>query len=109
MDRNYQRILPLRNNVAVKRPTPVGSSGIGSVASLEEMFDPDRVKETHLTGGWSPPGSESRAIAGHEFGLNLTAREREQLIAFLRTHSRSACRSAVRLNLRMREHPVQLV
>ena len=57
----------------------------GSVASLEEMFDPDRVKQTHVSEGWSPPGSESRAIAGHEFGLKLTAREREQLIAFLRT------------------------
>lgn len=57
----------------------------GSVASLGEMFDPDRVKETHVPEGWSPPGSETRAITGHEFGLNLTAREREQLIAFLRT------------------------
>ena len=57
----------------------------GSVASLEEMFDPDRVKETHVPGGWSPPGAKTRAIAGHEFGLNLTAPEREELIAFLRT------------------------
>jgi hypothetical protein len=57
----------------------------GSVASLDEMFDPDRVKETHLPGGWTPPGTETRAIKGHEFGLRLTVLEREQLIAFLRT------------------------
>jgi hypothetical protein len=49
------------------------------------MFDPDRVKDTHVPGGWSPLGTKSRTIKGHEFGLNLAALEREQLIAFLRT------------------------
>jgi len=57
----------------------------GSVASLEEMFDPDRLKETHAPGGFRLPSTELRAIQGHEFGLNLKAEEREQLIAFLRT------------------------
>ena len=57
----------------------------GSAASLEEMFDPDRLKETHIPGGYSRPGVKSRAIAGHEFGLKLPAIERQQLIAFLRT------------------------
>jgi hypothetical protein len=57
----------------------------GSVASLEEMFDPDRLKATHVPGGWSPPGVNARPIKGHEFGLALTIAEREQLIAFLNT------------------------
>jgi hypothetical protein len=57
----------------------------GSVASLEEMFDPDRLKDAHLPGGWRPLGSTNRAIQGHRFGLNLNPEEREQLIAFLRT------------------------
>jgi hypothetical protein len=57
----------------------------GSVTSLEEMFDPDRLKETHKPGGWSPPGTETRAIKGHKFGLRLPAEERVELIAFLRT------------------------
>jgi hypothetical protein len=57
----------------------------GSVASLEEMFDPDRLKETHLPGGWRPLGTANRAIPGHRFGLTLNPEEREQLIAFLRT------------------------
>ena len=57
----------------------------GSAPSLEEMFDPDRPKETHKPGGWSPPGAETRAIKGHEFGLRLSAEERAELIAFLRT------------------------
>jgi hypothetical protein len=57
----------------------------GSVASLEEMFDPDRLKPTHVPGGWMPMGVKTHAIQGHEFGLKLEAGEREQLIAFLRT------------------------
>ena len=57
----------------------------GSVASLEEMFDRNRLQETHEAGGWSPPGTKTRAIKGHEFGLNLKPEERDQLIAFLRT------------------------
>jgi hypothetical protein len=57
----------------------------GSVASLEEMFDPDRVKDTHKPGGFIPVGETTHAIRGHEFGLRLNPAEREQLIAFLRT------------------------
>ena len=48
-------------------------------------IDPDRIKDTHMPGGWSPPGVRNGAIKGHEFGLKLTPREREQLLAFLRT------------------------
>jgi hypothetical protein len=57
----------------------------GSAATLEEMFDPDRLKDTHVPGGWLPPSMRTRAIKGHEFGLKLKLDEREQLIAFLRT------------------------
>lgn len=57
----------------------------GSVASLEEMFNPDRLKDSHTPGGYSPPGVKNRAVKGHEFGLGLNERERWQLIAFLRT------------------------
>ena len=57
----------------------------GSVTSLEEMFDPDRLKDTHVAGGWSPPRVKTRAINGHEFGLRLSAEERAELIVFLRT------------------------
>ena len=57
----------------------------GSAASLEEMFDPARLEGTHVPGGWLPPGTRTRAIRGHEFGLKLDAPEKEQLVAFLRT------------------------
>jgi hypothetical protein len=57
----------------------------GSAASLEEMFDPDRLKESHVRGGFSPAGATTGAIQGHEFGLRLDPVERQQLLAFLRT------------------------
>ncbi len=57
----------------------------GSVGSLEEMFDPDRLLDSHAPQGFTPPGMPQRAIRGHEFGLKLAPEEREQLIAFLRT------------------------
>ena len=57
----------------------------GSVASLKEMFDPNRLKETHEPGGWFLPGQKTRAIKGHEFGLKLSAEEKQALIAFLKT------------------------
>jgi hypothetical protein len=57
----------------------------GSFASLEEMFDPDRLKDTHVAGGWNPAGVKTRAVIGHEFGLKLTADEKKSLLAFLRT------------------------
>ena len=57
----------------------------GSVANLEEMFDPDRLNDSHKRAGWSLPGVETRAIKGHAFGLRLQPEERTALIAFLRT------------------------
>jgi CubicO group peptidase (beta-lactamase class C family)/mono/diheme cytochrome c family protein len=57
----------------------------GAVGSLEEVFDPGRLHDTHEPGGFAPPGTQTRAIKGHRFGLDLTSEEREQLIAFLRT------------------------
>ena len=57
----------------------------GTVASLEEMFDPERLADTHVPGGWKPPGLKTHAIVGYEFGLRLTSPERQALISFLRT------------------------
>jgi len=49
------------------------------------MFDPDRLRESHVPGGWIPPGQKTRAIKGHEFGLDLPNDERKALIAFLKS------------------------
>jgi len=46
---------------------------------------PNRLKETHVPGGWTPPARRLARSSGHEFGLRVTPDEREQLIAFLRT------------------------
>jgi hypothetical protein len=57
----------------------------GSVASLEEMFDPARLRPDHVPGGWKAPGVTTQAIPGHRFGLGLSAEEKEALLAFLRS------------------------
>jgi hypothetical protein len=57
----------------------------GSVASLEEMFDPDRLKPDHVPGGWKGPGVTKRAIPGHPFGFALNADDKQALLAFLRS------------------------
>jgi hypothetical protein len=57
----------------------------GSLSSLEELFDPARLRPDYKPSGWSPPGVSTRAVAGHEIGLRLTAEEKAALIAFLRS------------------------
>jgi mono/diheme cytochrome c family protein len=54
----------------------------GWVDTLEEWFDPARVKSDYVPKGyWMQPGP----VEGHEFGLKLTPEDRKALIAFLKT------------------------
>ena len=57
----------------------------GSIASLEEWFDPARLRDDYLPKGWNPPDTRARPIPGHRFGLNLAAEDKRALIAFLKT------------------------
>lgn len=57
----------------------------GSVATLEDWFNPNRLREDYVPTGWKGPGIKSRAVKGHEFGLDLSADDKKALIAFLRT------------------------
>lgn len=58
----------------------------GSVATLEDWFDPARLKDDYVPTGWRGPlGTKNRAVPGHEFGLDLSSEDREALIAFLKT------------------------
>jgi mono/diheme cytochrome c family protein len=57
----------------------------GSVAKLEDWFDPRRLRDDYVPSGWRGPGVEHRAVPGHEFGLDLSPDEKAALIAFLRT------------------------
>jgi hypothetical protein len=57
----------------------------GSVATLEDWFDPRRLEPTYLPTGFRGVGVQQRAVRGHRFGLTLSPEDRAALIAFLRT------------------------
>jgi len=58
----------------------------GSIATLEDWFDPRRLQPNFVPTGWKgPPGTKQRHVKGHEFGLDLSEDERRALIAFLKT------------------------
>ena len=57
----------------------------GSVSSLEEWFDPARLRDDYVPTGFKGYKLQRRAVPGHEFGLRLSADDKAALIAFLRT------------------------
>jgi hypothetical protein len=57
----------------------------GSIASLEDWFDAKRLRDDYVPSGWKGPGVKTRAVKGHEFGLDLSSEDKRALIAFLRT------------------------
>ena len=57
----------------------------GSVATLEDWFDPARLRDDYVPTGFKGHDVKNRAVRGHEFGLKLSADDKGALIAFLRT------------------------
>ncbi len=57
----------------------------GSVATLEDWFDPNRLRDDDVPTGFKGPGVKTRAVKGHQFGLQLRADDAKALIAFLKT------------------------
>ena len=57
----------------------------GSVATLEDWFDPRRLRDDYSPTGWKGYGVKTRAVKGHEFGIMLSTDDRRALIAFLKT------------------------
>ena len=57
----------------------------GSVATLEDWFDPRRTSEGYIPTGFRGFGVRTRAVKGHTFGLDLPVEDRKALIAFLKT------------------------
>ncbi len=57
----------------------------GSVATLEDWFDPRRLRNDYVPRGFRGAGVKTRAVKGHPFGLDLSEEDRRALIAFLKT------------------------
>jgi len=57
----------------------------GSVTTLEEWFDPNRLRQDFAPSGFVGYGVTRRAVPGHEFGLRLNAEDKAALLAFLKT------------------------
>jgi hypothetical protein len=54
-------------------------------ATLEDWFDPARLRDDYVPTGFKGYRVNTRAVPGHEFGLKLPADDKASLIAFLRT------------------------
>lgn len=57
----------------------------GWCATLEDWLDPARLDDDYIPTGFKPYGAKTYAVEGHPFGLDLSPRERKDLIAFLKT------------------------
>lgn len=57
----------------------------GSVATLEDWFDPRRLRDDYVPTGFKGWRVTTRAVKGHPFGLALSPDEKRALLAFLRT------------------------
>jgi len=57
----------------------------GSIATLEDWLDPQRLSADYVPTGFKGAGVNVRAIKGHPFGLDLSRDDRQALIAFLKT------------------------
>jgi len=61
------------------------SVSTGSVATLEDWFDPRRLSNDYVPTGFKGYGVKTRPVPGHLFGLDLSLEDRKALLAFLRT------------------------
>ena len=57
----------------------------GWAATLEDWFDPSRLRDDYVPTGWKPFGSRTYPVKGHQLGLDLSEADRRALIAFLKT------------------------
>ncbi len=56
-----------------------------SLAKLEDLFDPNRLKDDYVPTAFKPHQLPAKAVPGHEFGLELSIEEKKALIAYLMT------------------------
>jgi cytochrome c peroxidase len=59
----------------------------GELATLEDVLDSKRLSDDYVPTGYKPPHVKTKAVKGHDFGLELSGEENEALIAFLKSLS----------------------
>lgn len=57
----------------------------GNLATLEEVLDPKRLDNDFVPSGYKPPHVARMAVKGHPFGMDLNDKDKQALIAFLRS------------------------
>lgn len=57
----------------------------GSVLTLEDWFDPARLRDDYVPTGFKGAYGRARSVKGHRYGLDLPPEDKRALIAFLRT------------------------
>jgi mono/diheme cytochrome c family protein len=57
----------------------------GTIATLEDWFEPRRLRKDYVPTGYRAHGVSYRSVPGHPFGLSLNPEDKAALIAFLRT------------------------
>jgi hypothetical protein len=57
----------------------------GWCPTLEDWFDPRRVRDDYVPRGWKPYDRPTFAVKGHLYGLSVSDEDRRALIAFLKT------------------------
>jgi len=56
-----------------------------SLAKLEDLFDPARLRDDYVPTGFKPYNVATKAVKGHEFGMDLNEDDKKALIAYLLT------------------------
>ena len=57
----------------------------GSVATLEDWFDSARLRDDYVPTGFKGFDGRTRSVNGHPFGLDLSPKDKRNLIVFLKT------------------------
>jgi len=57
----------------------------GSVLTLEDWFDPARLRDDYVPTGFKGSDGRRRSVKGHRYGLDLSVEDKRALIAFLKT------------------------
>ena len=57
----------------------------GELATLEDIFDQRRLNDDYVPTGYKPSNVTTKAVKGHDFGMDLPTDDKAALITFLKT------------------------